>query len=62
MSTLPLTVPSMAGRVLKISSLATAVFGASGFYLYNKQVDLNDLSVVRFGRAAATVSYCTPLL
>ncbi|XP_067336379.1 aarF domain-containing protein kinase 1 isoform X3 [Channa argus] len=44
----------MAGRLLKISSLATAVFGSSGLYLYKRQLDLNDLSVVRFGRAAAT--------
>uniref|UniRef100_A0A3Q1IGX9 AarF domain-containing protein kinase 1 n=1 Tax=Anabas testudineus TaxID=64144 RepID=A0A3Q1IGX9_ANATE len=47
----------MAHRLLKISSLATAVFGCSGFYLYNKQLDLNDLSVVRFGRAAATTAF-----
>ncbi|KAK2825857.1 hypothetical protein Q5P01_020071 [Channa striata] len=44
----------MAGRLLKISSLATAVFGSSGLYLYNQQLDFNDLSVIRFGRAAAT--------
>lgn len=58
---LPPTVPLMAGRLLKVSSLATAVIASSGFYLYNRQLDLNDLSVIRFGRAAATVSYCTPL-
>uniref|UniRef100_A0A3Q3X711 AarF domain-containing protein kinase 1 n=1 Tax=Mola mola TaxID=94237 RepID=A0A3Q3X711_MOLML len=46
----------MAGRLLKISSLATAVFASSGFYLYNTQLDLNDLSVIRFGRAAATTA------
>uniref|UniRef100_A0A8C7Y557 AarF domain-containing protein kinase 1 n=1 Tax=Oryzias sinensis TaxID=183150 RepID=A0A8C7Y557_9TELE len=46
----------MAARLLKLSSLATAVFASSGFYFYNKQLDLSDLSVVRFGRAAATVS------
>uniref|UniRef100_A0A3B5AJ58 AarF domain-containing protein kinase 1 n=1 Tax=Stegastes partitus TaxID=144197 RepID=A0A3B5AJ58_9TELE len=44
----------MAGRLLKVSSLATAVFASSGFYLYNRQLDLNDLSVIRFGRAAVT--------
>ncbi len=55
------TVPLMAGRLLRVSSLATAVFASSGFYLYNRQLDLSDLSVIRFGRAAATVSYCTPL-
>ncbi|XP_068573751.1 aarF domain-containing protein kinase 1 [Cebidichthys violaceus] len=44
----------MAGHLLKVSSLATAVFASSGFYLYNRQLNLNDLSVVRFGRAAAT--------
>lgn len=46
----------MAGRLLKVSSLATVVFASSGFYLYNRQLDLNDLSVIRFGRAAAAVS------
>uniref|UniRef100_A0A3P8TC70 AarF domain-containing protein kinase 1 n=1 Tax=Amphiprion percula TaxID=161767 RepID=A0A3P8TC70_AMPPE len=46
----------MAGRLLKVSSLATAVFASSGFYLYSRQLDLNDLSVVRFGRAAATTA------
>ncbi|KAM3594832.1 uncharacterized protein V6R79_014695 [Siganus canaliculatus] len=46
----------MAGRLLKVSSLATAVFASSGFYVYNRQLDLNDLSVVRFGRAAATTA------
>ncbi|KAM6973774.1 aarF domain-containing protein kinase 1 isoform 1-T2 [Aplochiton taeniatus] len=46
----------MAGRLLKVSSVATAVFASSGFYLYNKQVDLNDISVVRFGRAAAATA------
>lgn len=43
----------MAGRLLKVSSVATAVFASTGFYLYNKNVDLNDLSIFRFGRAAA---------
>ncbi|XP_004082471.2 uncharacterized aarF domain-containing protein kinase 1 isoform X1 [Oryzias latipes] len=46
----------MAARLLKLSSLATAVFASSGFYFYNKQLDLSDLSVVRFGRAAATTA------
>uniref|UniRef100_UPI0037E92F1F aarF domain-containing protein kinase 1 n=1 Tax=Semicossyphus pulcher TaxID=241346 RepID=UPI0037E92F1F len=46
----------MAGRLLKVSSVATAVFASSGFYLYSKQLDLNDLSVIRFGRAAATTA------
>ncbi|GLD56385.1 uncharacterized aarF domain-containing protein kinase 1 isoform X1 [Lates japonicus] len=44
----------MAGRLLKVSSLATAVFASSGFYLYNRHLDHNDLSIIRFGRAAAT--------
>ncbi|XP_070972327.1 aarF domain-containing protein kinase 1 isoform X2 [Oncorhynchus clarkii lewisi] len=44
----------MAGRLLKVSSVATAVVASSGFYLYNnKQLDPNDISLVRFGRAAA---------
>uniref|UniRef100_A0A146P702 AarF domain-containing protein kinase 1 n=1 Tax=Fundulus heteroclitus TaxID=8078 RepID=A0A146P702_FUNHE len=46
----------MAGRLLKVSSLATAVFASSGFYLYNRQLDLSDLSVIRFGRAAAATA------
>ncbi|KAM4625939.1 aarF domain-containing protein kinase 1 [Polymixia lowei] len=46
----------MAGRLMKVSSLATAVFASSGFYLYNRQLDPNDLSLVRFGRAAATTA------
>ncbi|CAL8271275.1 unnamed protein product [Merluccius merluccius] len=46
----------MAGRLLKVSSWATAVFATSGVYLYTKQLDPNDLSVVRFGRAAATTA------
>lgn len=57
MPSLCLTVSSMAVRLVKISSFATVVFGASGFYLYNKHGDLSDLSLIRFGRAAATVSY-----
>ncbi|KAM8915129.1 aarF domain-containing protein kinase 1 isoform 3-T3 [Spinachia spinachia] len=44
----------MAGHLFKVSSLATAVFATSGFYLYNRQMNLNDLSVIRFGRAATT--------
>ncbi|XP_021170810.2 aarF domain-containing protein kinase 1, partial [Fundulus heteroclitus] len=46
----------MAGRLLKVSSLATAVLASSGFYLYNRQLDLSDLSVIRFGRAAAATA------
>ncbi|XP_030642968.1 aarF domain-containing protein kinase 1 [Chanos chanos] len=46
----------MAGRLLKVSS-ATAVFASSGFYLYNKNVDPNDFSVIRFGRAATTTAF-----
>ncbi|XP_041828248.1 aarF domain-containing protein kinase 1 isoform X4 [Melanotaenia boesemani] len=46
----------MAARLLKVSSLATAVLASSGFYLHSRQLDLNDLSVVRFGRAAAVTA------
>ena len=46
----------MAGRLLKVSSVATALVATSGVYLYTKQLDPNDLSLVRFGRAAAAVS------
>lgn len=46
----------MARHVLKMSSLATAALASSGVYLYGRQLDVNDLSVVRFGRAAAAVS------
>ncbi|KAM3870844.1 aarF domain-containing protein kinase 1 [Diretmus argenteus] len=46
----------MAGRLLKVSSLAVAAFASSGFYLYNRQLDPNDLSLIRFGRAAATTA------
>uniref|UniRef100_A0A672SLA0 AarF domain-containing protein kinase 1 n=1 Tax=Sinocyclocheilus grahami TaxID=75366 RepID=A0A672SLA0_SINGR len=46
----------MAVRLLKVSSVATAVLASSGFYLYSKNVDFNDLSIVRFGRAAATTA------
>lgn len=49
----------MAGRLLKVSSVATAVFASSGFYLYNKNLDLDDLSIIRFGRAAAMVNAIT---
>lgn len=56
---LPATVPLMAGRLLKVSSVATAVCLSSSLYFYQRQLDLNDLSIIRFGRAAATVSYCT---
>ncbi|KAJ7991003.1 hypothetical protein DPEC_G00292720 [Dallia pectoralis] len=46
----------MAGRLLKVSSFATAVVASSGIYLYSQHLDLNDLSLVRFGRAAATTA------
>ncbi|XP_058847746.1 aarF domain-containing protein kinase 1-like isoform X2 [Acipenser ruthenus] len=46
----------MAVRLLKVSLLATTVFAASGFYLYNNYVDPNDISIVRFGRAAITTA------
>ncbi|KAK1160570.1 aarF domain-containing protein kinase 1 [Acipenser oxyrinchus oxyrinchus] len=46
----------MAVRLLKVSSLATTVFAASGFYLFDNYVDLNDISIVRFGRAAITTA------
>ncbi|XP_061742300.1 aarF domain-containing protein kinase 1 isoform X2 [Nerophis ophidion] len=46
----------MAGRLLKLSSLATAVFASSGLYIYNTQLDFNDLSLIRFGRAAAVTA------
>ncbi|XP_070698471.1 aarF domain-containing protein kinase 1 isoform X2 [Pempheris klunzingeri] len=46
----------MAGRLLKVSFLATTACASSGFYLYNRQLDLNDLSVIRFGRAAAVTA------
>ncbi|KAG5265352.1 hypothetical protein AALO_G00241360 [Alosa alosa] len=46
----------MAARLLKVSTVATAVFASSGFILYNKHVDPNDISVIRFGRAAATTA------
>ena len=49
-------VPPMAGRLLRLSTVGTALFTSSGFYLYNRPVDINDISLVRFGRAAATVS------
>lgn len=53
----PLSEPLMAGRLLKVSSLATAVLATSGLYLYTtQQLDPDDLSIIRFGRAAATVS------
>lgn len=46
----------MASHLLRVSSLATAVLATSGFYLYNRQLDFNDLSIIRFGRAAATTA------
>ncbi|XP_068608214.1 aarF domain-containing protein kinase 1 [Brachionichthys hirsutus] len=46
----------MAGRLLRVSSLAAAIFSSSGFYLYSRQPDPNDLILVRFGRAAAATA------
>ncbi|KAK3563309.1 hypothetical protein QTP86_021637 [Hemibagrus guttatus] len=46
----------MAVRLLKVSSVATALIASSGFYLYSQKVDFNDLSIVRFGRAVATTA------
>ncbi|XP_026869742.2 aarF domain-containing protein kinase 1 [Electrophorus electricus] len=46
----------MAGRLLKVSSLAALAVASSGFYLHSLSVDANDLSVVRFARAAATTA------
>lgn len=45
----------MAARLLRLGSVATVVLASSGWYLNRRQLDLNDLSVVRFGKAAATV-------
>ncbi|XP_072314007.1 aarF domain-containing protein kinase 1 isoform X2 [Eucyclogobius newberryi] len=44
----------MAARVRRLSAVTAVVLASSGLYLHRKQVDINDLSVVRFGRAAAT--------
>uniref|UniRef100_A0AAY4A2X9 AarF domain-containing protein kinase 1 n=1 Tax=Denticeps clupeoides TaxID=299321 RepID=A0AAY4A2X9_9TELE len=47
----------MARRLLKSpAAAAAAVLASSAFYLFNKQWDPNDLSIVRFGRAAATTA------
>ncbi|XP_034015519.1 aarF domain-containing protein kinase 1 [Thalassophryne amazonica] len=46
----------MAAHLMKLSSLATAVFASSGIYLCSRHLDLNDLSVIRFGRAAAATA------
>ncbi|XP_041121789.1 aarF domain-containing protein kinase 1 isoform X2 [Polyodon spathula] len=46
----------MAVRLLKVSSLAATVSAVSGFYVYNNYVDPNDISIVRFGRAAITTA------
>lgn len=51
----------MAARCLKVSSLATALLASSGLFIYNRQLEFSDLSVVRFGRAAATVSLSAPI-
>ncbi|KAI9520588.1 putative aarF domain-containing protein kinase 1, partial [Dissostichus eleginoides] len=53
---LHLLVTLMAGQLFRVSALATAVFASSGFYLYDRQLNLDDLSVIRFGRAAATTA------
>lgn len=44
----------MAGRLRRLTSVTAVVLASSGLYLHKKQLDINDLSVVRFGRAAAT--------
>lgn len=49
----------MAARFLKVSYVATAVLASSGIYVYNRQQDFSDLSVLRFGRAAVAVSHST---
>ncbi|XP_017332116.1 aarF domain-containing protein kinase 1 isoform X1 [Ictalurus punctatus] len=46
----------MAVRLLKVSSVATTLIASSGFYLHSQNFDLNDLSIVRFGRAAAATA------
>ncbi|XP_048830020.1 aarF domain-containing protein kinase 1 isoform X2 [Brienomyrus brachyistius] len=46
----------MAGRLLTVSSAAAALCASSGFYLYGKQLDPSNVSVVRFGRAAYTTA------
>lgn len=46
----------MAGRLIRVSSVSTALLTSAGLYLYTRQPDLNDLSVVRFGRAAVTTA------
>ncbi|KAG9268895.1 putative aarF domain-containing protein kinase 1 [Astyanax mexicanus] len=48
----------MASRLLKISAgvFGAGVFSSSGYYLYHQKIELNDLSIVRFGRAAATTA------
>ncbi|KAK7904883.1 hypothetical protein WMY93_017490 [Mugilogobius chulae] len=44
----------MAARVRRLSAVTAVALASSGLYLHRKQLDINDLSVVRFGRAAAT--------
>lgn len=46
----------MAAKLIRVSSVSTALLASAGFYVYVRRPDLNDLSVVRFGRAAVTVS------
>ncbi|XP_029682702.1 aarF domain-containing protein kinase 1 isoform X1 [Takifugu rubripes] len=47
----------MAARFLRVSSLAAAAVASCGIYLHNRQLDLSDLSVIRFGRAAAATAF-----
>ncbi|KAM9786897.1 aarF domain-containing protein kinase 1 isoform 2-T2 [Syngnathus typhle] len=47
----------MALRLLKVPTIAaTGLLASSGMYFYNRPVDFNDLSLIRFGRAAATTA------
>ncbi|XP_056152382.1 aarF domain-containing protein kinase 1 [Lampris incognitus] len=47
----------MAGQLLRVSSLTTALLASSGFCYYHAQLDLNDLSLIRFGRAAVATAF-----
>ncbi|XP_037096545.1 aarF domain-containing protein kinase 1 isoform X3 [Syngnathus acus] len=46
----------MALRLLKVPTIATVLLASSGMYFYNRPLDFNDLSLIRFGRAAATTA------
>ncbi|XP_049597016.1 aarF domain-containing protein kinase 1 isoform X4 [Syngnathus scovelli] len=46
----------MALRLLKVPTIATVLVASSGMYFYNRPLDFNDLSLIRFGRAAATTA------